>query len=105
MSALRRLLLLLLPLVLALGPMSVAPTAAHPAGHAVHGMDMSHHPMPQLPDHHANALCLGCVAPATLGTPVLMSPPQVPPSLAALPLPVLVPPMAPQPATPPPRLG
>lgn len=104
----RRLLLLVLPLVLALGPMPVAaaPDAMVMDHHAMHDMTMDmgdHAPAPR-PDHHATAHCLGCVAPVTLGTPQLVSPVPLSPTLAALPLPTLASPAAAPPATPPPRI-
>jgi hypothetical protein len=111
MNALRRLLLLLLPLVLALGamPSSAAHLAAPGGAHAMSGMDMPAH-APAMPDHQAGNLCLanlcpGCVAPVTLGAPVLVPPSRAALPVGALPLPALAPPMALPPATPPPRLA
>ncbi|MFL9840983.1 hypothetical protein ABS767_08425 [Sphingomonas sp. ST-64] len=61
---------MLILLALMLGTLP-APSAAAPACHEMAGMTMGHDapaPQPELPPAMGKALCVGCIAPATLKT-------------------------------------
>lgn len=85
-----------------------AMAAAAPAPAAPHAMAMPHGmrheaPRPSDPCHETEAACMGCIAPATLGAPVLAAPLPLRGEPLARATPHGIPLHPARPATPPPR--